>query len=81
VLTRVGVEVSKFCGVGAEVLKPQAGAESEKGNSAHFCRVPLCSCSKIFESGSGNFLNLRIRLLFRLRLQSSIQPQFTYVLL
>ena len=41
----------------------------------------LCSCSKIFESGSGNFLNLRIRLLFRLRLQSSIQPQFTYVLL
>ena len=29
----------------------------------------LCSCSKIFESGSGNFANLRIRLLFRLRLQ------------
>jgi len=39
VLTRVGVEVSKFCGVGAGagVSKPEAGAESqfEKGDSAH----------------------------------------------
>ena len=39
----------------------------------HFFR--LRSCSEIFESG--NFFNLRIRLLFRLRLQSSIQPKFT----
>jgi len=37
-------------------------------------RLRLRSCSKILESGSGNFSNLRIRLLFRLRLQSSIQP-------
>jgi len=39
VLTGVGVEVSKFCGVGAGagVSKPEAGAESEKGNSAHLC--------------------------------------------
>jgi len=37
VLTRVGVDVSKFFGVGAVVLKPEAGAESEseKCNSAH----------------------------------------------
>jgi len=39
VWTGVGVEVSKFCGVGAGagVLKPEAGAESEcgKGDSAH----------------------------------------------
>jgi len=45
---------------------------------SHFIRLQLCSCSKIFESGSGsgygNFSNLRIRLLFRLWLQSSIQP-------
>jgi len=34
-----------------------------------------------FESGSGcrNFSNLRVRLLFRLRLVSSIQPKFTDV--
>jgi len=41
------------------------------GGRSHFFR--LRSCSKIFESGSGNFSNLRIRLLFRLRIQSSIQ--------
>jgi len=28
---------------------------------------------------TGNFSNLRIRILFRLRLQSSIQPKFTHV--
>ena len=42
-------------------------------SGSHFFR--LRSCSEIFESG--NFFNLRIRLLFRLRLQSSIQPKFT----
>jgi len=37
VLTGVGVEVSKFFGVGAGVLKPEAGAksESDKCDSAH----------------------------------------------
>jgi len=50
-----------------------------KGGRSHFLRLRLRSCSKIFESGSGNFSNSRIRLLFRLRLQSSIQPKFTYV--
>jgi len=35
VLTGVGIDVSKFCGVGARVLKPEAGAESEKCDSAH----------------------------------------------
>jgi len=36
-LTGVGVEVSKFCEVGAGVSKPEAGAdsESEKGDTAH----------------------------------------------
>jgi len=36
-LTRVGVEVSKFCGVGAGGSKPEAKAESEseKCDSAH----------------------------------------------
>ena len=49
----------------------------------HFFRLRLRSCSKIFESGSeswsGNSSNLRIRLLFRLRLQSLIQPKFVMV--
>jgi len=54
------------------------GVESRGGRS-HFFRRRIRSCSKIFESGSGNFFNLRIRLLIRLRLQSSIQPLFTYV--
>jgi len=37
VLTGVGVDVSKLCGVGAGVLKCGAGVESEfeKGDSAH----------------------------------------------
>ena len=37
VLTGVGVDVSKFFGVGAGVLKRGAGveSESEKGDSAH----------------------------------------------
>jgi len=37
VLTGVGVDVSKFCGGGAGVLTPEAGAESEseKCDSAH----------------------------------------------
>jgi len=43
-----------------------------RGGRSHFFR--LRSYSKIFESGSGYSSNLRIRLLFRLRLQSSIQP-------
>jgi len=44
------------------------------GGRSHFFR--LRTCFKILESGSGsgNFSNLRIRLLFRLWLQSSIQP-------
>jgi len=54
-----------------------------RGGRSHFLRLRLRSCSKIFESGSGsesgNFSTLRIRLLFRLRLQSSIQPKFTHV--
>jgi len=41
---------------------------SIRGGPSHFSRLRLRSCSKIFESESGNFLNLRIRLLFRLRL-------------
>jgi len=41
-------------------------------HQSHFFR--LRSCSKIFESGSGYSSNLRLLLLFRLRLQSSIQP-------
>jgi len=41
VLTGVGVDVSKFFGVGAGVLMRGAGAvsESEKGDSAHLCRT------------------------------------------
>jgi len=35
VLAGVGVDVSKFLGVGAGVLKRGAGAESEKCDSAH----------------------------------------------
>jgi len=45
-----------------------------RGGQSHFFRLRLCSCFKIFESGSGNFSNLRIRILFRLWLQSTIQP-------
>jgi len=51
---------------------------------SQFCRLRVCSCSKIFESGtrsgSGSFSNMRIRLLFRLRLPSvqlGIYPYFT----
>jgi len=40
-----------------------------RGGRSHFFRLRLRSCSNIFESGSGNFSDLRIRLLFRLRLQ------------
>ena len=45
VLTRVGVDVFKFFGVG--VFKQKAGAESESKNcnSAHLCRIPLLHCS------------------------------------
>ena len=43
VFTGVGVDVSKFFGVGAEVWKPEAGAESESekcdsAESSHLCR-------------------------------------------
>jgi len=41
---------------------------ASRGCRSHFFRLRLRSCHKIFESGSGKFLNLRIRLLFRLRL-------------
>jgi len=46
VLTGVGVDVSKFFGVGAGALKPEAGAESdfEKCASAHLCLQPLTRC-------------------------------------
>jgi len=50
-----------------------------RGGRSNFSRLQLRSCTKIFKSGSGNFIDLRIRLLFRLRLQSSIQPWFTHV--
>jgi len=48
VLTVVGIDVSKFLGVGAGVLKRGAGAklESEKCDSAH----PLCSTIELTES-------------------------------
>ena len=54
-----------------------------RGGRSHFFRLGLRSCSKVFESGfgSGNFSNLRIRLLFRLRLPSmepGIHTCFTY---
>jgi len=44
VLTGVGVDISKFFGVGAGVLKPEAGAdsESEKCDSAHLCPEWKC---------------------------------------
>jgi len=49
---------------------------NNRGGRSHFFRLRLRSCSKIFECGSafGYSSNLRIRLLFRLQLQSSIQP-------
>jgi len=52
-----------------------------RGGRSHFFRLWLRSYSKILESvsGTGYFSNLRIRLLFRLQLQSSIQPWFTHV--
>jgi len=43
------------------------GQHVARGVLSHFIRLQLRSCSKIFESGSGNFSNLRIRPLFRLR--------------
>jgi len=49
VLTGVGVDVSKFFGVGAGVLKPEAGldSESEKCNSVHLRLKPqlVLKCS------------------------------------
>jgi len=52
-----------------------------RGGRSQFFRLRLRSCSKLFESrsGSGNFSHLRIWLLFRPRLQSSIQPYLTHV--
>jgi len=44
------------------------------GGRSHFFRLRLRSCSKIFESGSGNASNLRIRIPFRLWPQSLMQP-------
>jgi len=48
VLTGVGVDVSKFIGVGAGVLKRGAGAESEseKCDSAHLCRSGFLIATK-----------------------------------
>jgi len=50
---------------------------------SHFFRLRPRSSFKIFESVPGfetsNFSNLIIRLLFRLRLQSSIQQKFSHV--
>jgi len=40
------------------------------GGPSHIYRVRLCSCSKISESGSKIFSNLRIGLLFKLRCPS-----------
>jgi len=55
---------------------------ASRGCRSHVFRLPLRSCSKILESwsrsGSRNFSNLRIGILFRLRLPS-IQPKFTQV--
>jgi len=50
-----------------------------RGGRSHFFRLRLRPCFKIFESGSGygNFSDLKIRLLFRLRLPS-IHPKFTH---
>jgi len=54
-----------------------------RSGRSHFFKLRLRSCSKIFESWSGFrsgiFSNLRIRLLFRLRVPSSIQPKFTHL--
>ena len=52
---------------------------STRGGWSQFFRLRLRSCSKIFESEYGYSSNLRIRLLFRLRRQSSIQPQFIHL--
>ena len=49
-----------------------------RGGRSHFFRLRLRSCSKIFESGSGNISNFSIWLLFTLRLPS-IQPKSTHV--
>jgi len=55
---------------------PIRSTQPARGGRNHFFRLRLRSCFKTFESGSGsgNFSILRIRLLFRLRLQSTIQP-------
>jgi len=45
-----------------------------RGSRSHFYTHRLRPSFKNFESGSGYSSNLRIRLLFRLRLQSSFQP-------
>ena len=53
-------------------------SRATRGGRSQFFRFLIRSSSKIFESGSGtgsgNFSNLRIRVPFRLWLQSSIQP-------
>jgi len=51
-----------------------------RGGRSHFVRLRLHTCSKIFECGFGKFSNLRIRLLFTLRLPS-IQRKSTNVFL
>jgi len=45
VLTRVGVDVLKFFGVGSGVPKPETGAESEseKFDSAYICQTDYIS--------------------------------------
>jgi len=55
---------------------------NSRGGRSHFFRLRLRSCSKIIESGfrSGNFPNLRIWLLFKIR-PPSTQPKITHVLL
>jgi len=56
VLTGVGGEVPKFCGIGARVgvLKRGAGAESEseKGDSAHLCWVCQCDVCRVCKNDS-----------------------------
>jgi len=53
-----------------------------RSGRSHIFRLRLRSCSEIFETGSGSdsekCSNLRIRLLFRLRLPS-MQPTFSNV--
>jgi len=49
-----------------------------RGGRSHFFQIRLRTCSIIFESGSGNFSNLTIRLLFIFRLPL-IEPKFTHV--